>query len=124
MIRMDSCGRIVWSVDKRFHHSIEMDHDGNIVCPLILKEGYEDNRHHLRTDGFAVISPDGEILKEYSVNEVLLANGYRGLFLGVGSIEHDRIHLNDVQPILVDNADCPYRRCFTEQPTFIYGVAL
>lgn len=105
MIRMDSCGRIVWSIDKRFHHSIELDYKGNIVCPLLLKEGYVDNRHHLRTDGFAVISPAGKIIKEYSVNELLLSNGYRGLFLGVGSIEHDRLHINDAQPILVDNAD-------------------
>src|SRR5690606_15593821 len=35
-----------------------------------------------------------------SINEMLYENGYRGLLFGVGPLESDPVHLNDVQPAL------------------------
>jgi hypothetical protein len=54
----------------------------------------------IRDDGFAIVSLDGKIKKEYSVTDILLKNNYRALVYGVGRFETDRIHLNDAQPIL------------------------
>ena len=42
---------------------------------------------------------EGEILREWSVKDILERHGYLGLLYGVGSYEMDRLHLNDVQPI-------------------------
>lgn len=43
---------------------------------------------------------DGEIVRVWSVKDILERHGYFGLLYGVGEYEVDRIHLNDVQPML------------------------
>ncbi|MGD9331303.1 MAG: arylsulfotransferase family protein [Desulfobacterales bacterium] len=100
MVRMEACGDLVWVIERHFHHSIELDHAGNIVCPIVIKGKNSDELLPIRDDGFAIVSMDGQILEEYSVTDILLTNGYRGLIYGVGKFERDRIHLNDAQPIL------------------------
>jgi len=105
MVRINACGDIVWVLEHRFHHSIEMDHSGNIVtCSIIGGDG-SGTVLPSRDDGVAVVSLEGEIIDEYSVTKLLLENGHRGLIYGVGRFEKDRIHLNDAQPILRDTKD-------------------
>jgi len=58
-----------------------------------------------RDDGVAIVSLDGEIIKEYSITKYFLENGHRGLIYGVGRFEKDRLHLNDAQPILRETRD-------------------
>ncbi|MEA3299541.1 MAG: arylsulfotransferase family protein [Porticoccaceae bacterium] len=99
LVRIDRCGRPRWAVDRHFHHSIEQDSEGNLVVPIVLAEGPDANGIPARDDGFAVVSPEGEILAEYAISEALLDNGYQGLIYGVGVFEADRYHLNDVQPL-------------------------
>ena len=100
MVRITACGDVVWVIDRHFHHSIELDHQGNIVCPIVLRGKDSGSTLPLRDDGYALVSLDGQILSEYSVTDILLQNGHRGLLYGVGKYEKDRIHLNDAQPIL------------------------
>ena len=99
LVRIDPCGRPRWAIDRHFHHSIERDHDGNLVVPIVVAEGPDANGIPARDDGFAVVSPGGDILAEYAISEALLNNGYQGLIYGVGVFETDRYHLNDVQPL-------------------------
>ncbi len=100
MARINSCGELVWTINRQFHHSIEMDHLGRIVSPIIVKKINPNVMLPMRDDGFAIVSMAGDIIKEYSIANILLKNGYRGLIYGVGKFEKDRIHLNDVQPIV------------------------
>lgn len=103
MVRLDACNNIVWVLDHRFHHSIELNHEGNIVtCSKIDGDG-PNTVLPIRDDGVAIISPEGEILEEFSITKHLLENGYGWLIYGIGQFEKDRIHLNDAQPILKDN---------------------
>ena len=105
MVRMDSCGNIMWVLAHRFHHSIEQDHLGNIVACSIIVGGDPGTVLQSRDDGVAVVSLAGELLAEYSITKALLNNGYRGLIYGVGRYEHDRLHLNDAQPVHRDTKD-------------------
>jgi hypothetical protein len=100
MVRIDACGHLVWVINRHFHHSIEVNHLGNIVSPIVMKKRNSETVLPIRDDGFAIVSLDGQIINEYSITNILLKNGYRGLIYGVGKFENDRIHLNDAQPIL------------------------
>ena len=53
----------------------------------------------LREDAVAVVSLDGELLEEYPLYGLLGGARYRALVHGVGALEEDRFHLNDVQPV-------------------------
>ncbi|CCK79593.1 arylsulfotransferase family protein [Desulfobacula toluolica] len=100
MVRITACGNIVWVNDRHFHHSIELDHNGNLVVPIVMEHQIPVTVLPIRDDGFAIVSLDGKIKEEYSITDILLKNGYRALIYGVGKFETDRIHLNDAQPIL------------------------
>ena len=102
MVRINACGEVVWVINRHFHHSIEVDHLGNIVSPIVIEEQNSETVLPIRDDGFAIVSLDGQIINEYSITDILLKNGYRGLIYGVGKFEKDRIHLNDAQPVLSD----------------------
>jgi hypothetical protein len=104
LVRLDACGNLVWMIDRNFHHSNEFDHDGNIVSPIVL-DGNGPTVWPIQDDGFATVSPEGQVLREYSVTDILLKNGYRELVYGVGNFMHDRIHLNDAQPVLFRTGD-------------------
>ena len=107
MVRVDACGNTTWVINRYFHHSIEIDSHGNIVSCIVLEGQGPDKAFPIKDDGIAIVSLEGEILKEYSVTDILLENGYSGLIYGVGRFEEDRIHLNDVQPIIeeTENAE-------------------
>jgi hypothetical protein len=100
MVRVDGCANIVWVLERNFHHSIEVDSHGNLVSCVVLEGKGSDKAFPIRDDSIAIVSMNGEIIQEYSVTDILLKNGYSGLIYGVGRFEEDRIHLNDVQPIL------------------------
>lgn len=103
LVRMTACGELKWVIPRHFHHSIELDSNGNLVVPIVVDPKKAKTAIPIRDDGFAVVSLDGKILKEYSVTDILLRNGMQGIVYGVGHFEYDRIHLNDAQPILSDN---------------------
>lgn len=99
LVRINACGKPVWAIDRHFHHSIEQDAAGNLVVPVVVAEGPDDNDIPVRDDGFALVSPDGKVIAEFAMGRMLLDNGYQGLVYGVGVFETDRYHLNDVQPL-------------------------
>lgn len=102
LVRLNACGDVIWIINRHFHHSIELNKEGNIVAPIVINGGNSGALLPFRNDGFAIVSLDGQILDEYPITDILLKNGYRGLIYGVGEFEHDRIHLNDAQPVLKD----------------------
>jgi len=112
LVKIDRCGALQWTINRHFHHSIEMGPDNTIFAPLVIAtpqdfDSVTEKGHKvypIRDDGFAEISLNGKILKEWSVKDILERNGYIGLLYGVGEFETDRIHLNDVQPIMDTDA--------------------
>lgn len=112
LVKIDHCGILEWTIDRDFHHSIEIGPDNTLFVPHVMAtpqdfDSVTEKGHKvypIRDDGFAEVSLDGAILKEWSVKDILERNGYIGLLYGVGEFETDRTHLNDVQPIMHTDA--------------------
>ncbi len=112
--KIDACSNLIFenSHDK-FHHSIEIDIDGNIWLPshlypqslpiekvgrnIIEEGGFFD-------DAIVKLSFEGEILFEKSVSQIFIDNGLEYLLFSVGDnlFELDPIHLNDIKPVNFD----------------------
>jgi hypothetical protein len=108
MVRLDPCGNVVWRVPYRTHHSINIDEAGNIWASGLI------TRNEPRTalpnyvppfSDYTVleVSPEGKILQELSVADLLIENGLKGLlYLSTSSnrsteVTGDTLHLNDVE---------------------------
>ncbi|WP_158307445.1 arylsulfotransferase family protein [Methylomonas methanica] len=86
-----------------YHHSMETNHDGNIWVPKRIEPKTVDiGGPRFRDDGIALISPDGKVLFEKSVIQLLDENGLGYLIYGKGKGNEDPVHLNDIQPALND----------------------
>jgi hypothetical protein len=107
MVRLDACGKVVWRLPYRTHHSIHRDEQGTFWVPgLITREQPLASLPNYQPpfDDYTLlkVSPDGRVLEERSVLELLHKNDLRGL-LHMSSIANrntivtgDTLHLNDV----------------------------
>lgn len=99
LVRIDACSEIEWIADGRFHHSLERDLDGNFIVPIT----FEDARDYpmmplpFRDDGYAIVSPAGEILETRSLTDILYRAGYIGLMHTAYPYVDDYVHLNDAE---------------------------
>ncbi|MGB5632770.1 MAG: arylsulfotransferase family protein, partial [Waterburya sp.] len=117
LIRIDRDGEVIWRLPYLTHHSIHQHDDGNLWVsgtkyqtkkvsrlPNLIPPFYEET--------ILEITPEGEILREWYVADILRKNGYTGL-LYLGSLNNentaikgddrllgktDILHLNDVEP--------------------------
>ena len=107
LIRINKNSEITWSLDGKFHHSQERDSEGNIWASSVVEKNSDYiNRffEEYRDDALAKVSPKGILLYKKSITQILLENGYRGLLFGIGPMEKDPLHLNDIQPALTSTA--------------------
>lgn len=108
MVRIDRNSNVVWRLPYRTHHSIHMHDDGNLwVCGQKLR--MDPNPHFPHRippfDEYTIleVSPQGEILQEWSISEILYENG-QGRLMPLSApkphsqILNDLLHLNDVEP--------------------------
>ena len=111
--KIDACSNLIFQNTRDvFHHSIETDIDGNIWVPSHLypqtlpieKVGRTiRDKGGFRDDAIVKLSPSGKILFEKSVAQIFLENNLEYLLYGNGSsFEKDPLHLNDIQPINID----------------------
>lgn len=102
LIKIDQDSNIVWAIEAHFHHSIERLPDGNIIVPIAIWPNELDLKTDYRDDGYAIVTPDGQVRQHISAGRILMDNGYKTLLMGVGIFDQARLHLNDVQPIMQD----------------------
>ncbi|MGC8751043.1 arylsulfotransferase family protein [Hydrotalea sp.] len=102
LFRLDTNNHLLWLIDGVFHHSTEIDADGNIWTPTVLDTSFipESLANKNRNDAIACISPQGKVLLKESVAQILMDNGYKALLLGTSEIEEDPLHLNEIKPAL------------------------
>ena len=101
LFNISPCSEINWLVGGIFHHSNELDADGNIWAPSVMEPSSYSDLLTFRDDAISLISPTGELLFKKSVAKILDENGYRGLL--AAGFNKDPIHLNDIQPAHTDS---------------------
>jgi hypothetical protein len=109
LVRLDPSGRVVWRLAYQTHHSVYLDDDGHLWVSGERDHAERDPRFPHRVPPFdeytaIEVSSDGKILREWSIDDLLVDNGYGGL-LHLGSLRNtaleasgDFLHLNDVEP--------------------------
>jgi Arylsulfotransferase (ASST) len=104
MFRLDACSRRTWMQDDlMFHHSNEVDADGNIWSPAVIEpQQIEGISEFFLNDALTKMSPKGEILFQRSLAQLLMDNGMGPFLFRQDSFEQDPMHLNDIQPVLSD----------------------
>jgi len=118
LVRLDKHSNVMWQIKHFFHHSINIDHEGNIWVPSEMKpsryklhgisiekmERYSPDKISVQEESLVKISQDGEILNEISLPKILLDNGLKGTFIykWTEKIHDDVMHLNDIEPVLED----------------------
>jgi len=109
LVRLDRQGEVVWRLQYQTHHSVHRHDDGNLwVCgQKEHKELHVDFPNRIPPfNEYTIleVTPEGKIVQEWSVPELLRKNGRTGL-LYLGTLENnstqvhgDLLHLNDVEP--------------------------
>ncbi len=118
LVKVDKDSKIVWQNKHRFHHSINMDVNGNIWVASKIKNSlykvhplksprdsnYENMKAVFEEESITQISPDGKILKEISIPQIFLDSGLKALVVSSLTIKNsdDPTHINDIQPVYKD----------------------
>ena len=113
LVRMNSCGEILWKLPYRTHHSISVNDDGNFwISGLkwVTEADSRSNKFKGLTAPFVeetalLVSPNGEIIKEISLLESLFNSGKHTIFWQKRITSNDVTHLNDVEELSKDVAD-------------------
>lgn len=104
LMRVDVCSQLEWiETTDVYHHSIELDHDGNIWAPTHIEPiSVQIGSDKFRDDALTKVSPDGRVLFQKSVIQLLDENGLGYFPYALSDKEDDPIHLNDIQPVFED----------------------
>jgi len=109
--RMDVCGEVMWRLPNLGHHSVDVAPDGTLWVPgenYIPADGEVDipNAEPPFHDWTITnLSLDGELLRSYSMVDILRDNGLESLLYlsarnrGAPSISYDPLHLNSVRAL-------------------------
>lgn len=100
LVSIDRCGKIEWTIDGIFHHSIERGEDGNYWVGYTYPKALQPNvSPTFQDDALAQVSPSGKLLQLIPVHKILRDNNLLGLIDSHGYTD-DPYHLNDIQPAL------------------------
>ncbi|RLP55416.1 MAG: hypothetical protein D6160_06625 [Ketobacter sp.] len=108
LVRMDVCGNVVWKLRYRTHHSVFIDEQSNIWVSAQINHKNAIEKLPLYRPRFIEpmilkVSPQGEILMEKSVFDLLIENNLEGALYVQASDNQfpisggDTLHLNDVE---------------------------
>ena len=104
LYKIDLCSNLQWiKYEKKFHHSLTIDHDGNIWIPGYMdpKSKYIEKHLNIQNeDSIIKINTEGKILYEKSVFEILIKN--KLLDDNIFKQGIDPLHLNSIEPALSD----------------------
>jgi hypothetical protein len=118
MARLDACGTVKWTLDHpSTHHSIMPSADGNFwVSANVLAPEDDVGRAYLKrfqilrppvfVDHIVKVSPDGEVLTDRDLLDVLYRNGLERYIPKTGRLfTRDILHLNDVEELSPEMAN-------------------
>jgi len=110
--KIDACSDLIFqNTHNRFHHSIELDVEGNIWAPTLMTPPslpFEKVGNSFKDDAIVKMSAEGDIIFEKSVARIFIENGLEYLLFSIGgkggneNFNTDPTHLNDIQPVDFD----------------------
>jgi hypothetical protein len=109
LVKIKSNGEIDWvNGEKEFHHSINIDSNGNIWAPTrnypFTLKGIKSEKSFFE-DAITCVSPDGDIIFDRSLVDILFNNNMADkLFINHGfkRLKMNPMHLNDIEPVFED----------------------
>jgi len=111
LVRLNARGDVLWKCDRRTHHSVHRDEDGNFWVSVlgfatdlpVVIEKYLGLWPPVHVEGALKLSPDGTILEEHDLIAALIASEHKSLFWTTGpnspTRRGDLAHLNDIEPL-------------------------
>lgn len=110
--RLDACGTVEWKLKHGGHHSIERADDGTFWISGYREDVSTESYRGLEgtldlVNTLTRVSPEGEVLEEFNVLDILYENGLERLIpkYGVAKRREDITHLNDVEALHDSMAD-------------------
>ena len=104
LIMIDKYSSLKWIKKEQYHHSKELDSDGNIwACGIMNGKDSLSNFSKIfnfRDDALVKISSEGNIIFKKSIATILYENDFLPTLAANFGI--DPVHLNDIQPALMD----------------------
>ncbi|MEP5091347.1 MAG: arylsulfotransferase family protein, partial [Paracoccaceae bacterium] len=109
LMRLDFCGNVVWRLPINTHHSVQNDHDGGFIVleQVLLSEPDQvdqDGSVEVFEENIIWVAQDGSVLDRISINDLLLENGFDGLYylaaqdnFGIRFDRNDNLHTNDAE---------------------------
>jgi hypothetical protein len=110
LVKLDRCGRVVWTVPRQTHHSVERAEGGGFWVPgrRVQKSGespFPPFEPRFVEDTILKVSDDGRVLSEVSVPGIIYRNGLEALltagvrFTPDMDWDEEIVHLNDIQEL-------------------------
>jgi hypothetical protein len=109
LVRMDHCGGIRWKLPRQTHHVFTRDPEGNLWVPDRKGRELPVSRYAkvpapFEEDYVIKVSPDGRVLQEFSILDLIYRARLEGLLFANGAhdseltvpLSGDFVHLNDV----------------------------
>jgi len=110
LVKIDICSKYISSVDEITHHSIESDGSG-IWTPITIfnstnnpgmDEKINVSKNLFFDDGIMKVDFDNNILFKKSLIEIFVDNDLSHLIFSGKEASYDPLHLNDIQPVLIN----------------------
>ena len=108
MVKMDRCGDVIWTLDRRTHHAVTPAGDGSFWVPgkrdarVVAEEvalpgmpGNDNEFSSLYEDLLLHVSADGRVLREISFLEALIDHG--AWYMLYATPKTDPTHVNDIE---------------------------
>jgi Arylsulfotransferase (ASST) len=110
LVKIDKCGNVIWQVPEKTHHSIYEDDSGNLWVGM--RRRIAEARPDLpllsvpfQEDFVIKVSPDGQVLREISLLDVIVNSHYESILFGNGRDGVGRwgdsqgveTHMNDIE---------------------------
>lgn len=110
LVKMDRCGKVVWTLNRMTHHSVVLADDGTFWVPGQRYQEHPPAQYPARSGHFLEdlifhVSADGKVLQEVSFLQVVFESGLYGLLASSGKgptrnggfTSYDPTHINDIE---------------------------
>jgi len=112
-VKLDKCGKVIWKLNRRTHHSVTVNPDGSMWIPALAHPDNIDDklimfgqsrqalmRRENYEDRILLVDAHGKVKKEFSLLKILIDAGLEDQLYDVGNIvKNDPTHLNDIDVV-------------------------